>query len=125
MALTKVEIRRGAYYDSIVLMELQASLKNQPGIINAGVMMGLAANKELLKQNGLLTKEAEAALPDDLIISVRSDDDASAKAALAEVDNLLSHRRSSVQQDYLQCSLGARFGSRALCCRGSTRGAAF
>jgi FdrA protein len=107
MPLTKVEIRRGAYYDSIVLMELQASLKSLPGIINAGVMMGLAANKELLKRNGLLTKEAEAAQPDDLIISIQGDGDASAKAALAEVDNLFSHRRSSVQQDYLPKSIEA------------------
>ena len=66
MAAIKVDIRRGAYYDSIVLMELQAALMDLPGITGAGVMMGTPANKALLDQNGLLTPDAQAALPEDL-----------------------------------------------------------
>ena len=58
MAVTKTEIRHGVYYDSVILMELQASLRHMPGISNVGVMMGLDTNKELLKQNDLLTREA-------------------------------------------------------------------
>ncbi len=81
MAFTKVEIRRGAYHDSIVLMQLQVSLSKLPGVLNAGVMMGVPANKEILKQNGLLTKEAEVALPDDLIISIEGESQAAATAA--------------------------------------------
>ncbi|MFQ5864987.1 MAG: acyl-CoA synthetase FdrA [bacterium] len=107
MAVTKVEIRRGTYYDSLVLMELQVSLIARPGIINAGVMMGLAANKDLLKKNGLLTKEAEAALPDDLIISIEGDDDAAVEAALADVDNLLCRRRTIGEQEYRPKSIEA------------------
>ncbi|MEE9169835.1 MAG: hypothetical protein V3U73_08705, partial [bacterium] len=107
MVVTKTEIRPGAYYDSVVLMELQASLKGLAGIINAGVMMGTAANKDLLKQNGLLTKEAEIAQPDDLIISIQGDDDAAVDAALAQVDSLLARRRATVEQDYLPKSIEA------------------
>ena len=52
MSIAKIEIRKGNYYDSVTLMQLQASLIKQPGISHAGVMMGTAANKDLLRQSG-------------------------------------------------------------------------
>ena len=51
MPITKVEIRRGTYYDSLVLMQLQVALTSLPGISNAGVMMGLDTNKEVLRES--------------------------------------------------------------------------
>ncbi|HRV91882.1 MAG TPA: acyl-CoA synthetase FdrA [Anaerolineae bacterium] len=108
MSATKTEIRRGTYYDSVVLMQLQLSLSKLPGVHNAGVMMGTEANKELLGQSNLLTPEAKAALLDDLIIAIEGDDEAAAEAALAQVDNLLTRRRSAIaDQDYLPQSLDA------------------
>ena len=35
MANTKAEIRSGAYYDSVVLMQLQRSLAGLPGVLDA------------------------------------------------------------------------------------------
>ena len=105
MATKKADIRRGAYYDSIVLMELQAALMALPGTRNAGVMMGTPANKALLDQNGLLTPDAQTAQPEDLIISIESADEATAEAALGQVDTLLSRRRTTVEQDYRPKSL--------------------
>ena len=61
MPIIKVEIRLGAYYDSVILMQLQRSLAEQPGIIDAGVVMGTDANKEVLAQSGMMAPEAEAA----------------------------------------------------------------
>lgn len=101
MAITKVEIRSGAYYDSVILMQLQRALAEQPGIIDAGVVMGTSANKELLAQSGMLVSEAEVAGADDLIIVVKSNDEPSAQAALSKVDELISsRRRSRGDQDY-------------------------
>ena len=60
MAVIKVEIRSGAYYNSVILMQLQRSLAEQPGIIDAGVVI-TNANKEVLAQSGMLPSEAEAA----------------------------------------------------------------
>ena len=88
-------------------MQLQAALAALPGVKNAGVMMGTPANKDLLKQNDLLTAEAQAALPDDLIISLEGEDGAAAEEALSQVDDLLSRRRTVVQQAYLPKSLAA------------------
>jgi FdrA protein len=101
MTVTKVEIRRGAYYDSIILMQLQRSLAQQPGIVDAGVVMGTSANKEALKQSNMLVPEVESAGADDLVIVVVGDDEASAKTALGRVDELVaSRRRSGGEGDY-------------------------
>ena len=105
MTVTEAEIRSGAYYDSVVLMQLQRSLAALPDILDAGVVMGTDANKDILAHTGLLTPEVHAAAADDLVIVVQAKDDATAQAALAQVDQLLAARRSTVQQDYLPKSL--------------------
>jgi len=99
MATLKAEVRPGAYYDSVILMQLQRSLAEEPGILDAGVVMGTEANKEVLAQSDLLVKEAEAAGPDDLVIVVRSDEEASGQAALEKVDELVASRRSSGREE--------------------------
>ncbi|MFN2227730.1 MAG: acyl-CoA synthetase FdrA, partial [Anaerolineae bacterium] len=105
MTVTKAKVRSGAYYDSVVLMQLQRSLAALPGVVDAGVVMGTEANREILAQTGLLTPEAEAAAADDLVIVVKAEDDAAAEAALGQVDELLTRRRATVEQDYLPKSL--------------------
>ena len=74
MTITRVEIRKGAYYDSVILMQLQRSLAQQPGIVDAGVVMGTAANKEVLAQSNMLIPEVESAGADDLVIVVVGND---------------------------------------------------
>jgi FdrA protein len=106
MAVIKAEVRSGAYYDSVVLMQLQRALTEQPGILDAGVVMGTNANKEVLAQSSLLVAEAEAAGNDDLIIVVRGTDETSAQAALAKVDELVAARRGRAgDQEYHPRSL--------------------
>lgn len=105
MTATKVEIRSGAYYDSVVLMQLQRSLNELPGVLDTGVIMGTEANKELLAQNDLLVPQAQAAGADDLVIVVRAEDEATAQGALAQVDGLLTRKRAGDGQDYLPKSL--------------------
>jgi FdrA protein len=93
MAATKAEIRSGAYHDSAILMQLQRSLANLPGVVDAGVVMGTEANKAVLAQSGLLAAGADAAGPDDLVIVVKAESDKDAQTALAEVDGLFAARR--------------------------------
>ena len=94
MTSIRTEIRRGAYYDSVVLMQLQRGLAKLEGIEDAGAVMGVPANKELLAQSNLLSDEAAQARADDLILVVRGKSDESAAAALAQVDVLLRRRTS-------------------------------
>lgn len=106
MTSVSTEIRKGAYYDSVVLMQLQRALLTLPGVVDAGVVMATPANKDLLAQSNLLTDAASPALPDDLLIVVSAADNASAGSALGQVDALLARRRSSdVGQDFRPRSL--------------------
>ena len=106
MTIIKVEIRSGAYYDSVILMQLQRALADQPGIIDAGVVMGTSANKEVLAQSNLLVPGIEAAGVDDLVIVVTSNEESSAQAALKMVDELVSSRhRSGAEREYRPRSL--------------------
>ncbi len=99
MSHIQSEIRRGAYYDSVVLMQLQRELVALDGVIDAGVVMGTDANKDILLQSDLLTPEAKAAGADDLIIVIKAEDETAASKALAQVDALLSKRQSSSTQE--------------------------
>ncbi len=105
MAAITAEIRGGAYYDSVVLMQLQRSLAALPKIVDAGVVMGTDANKEILSQSQLLSTEAQSAAADDLIVVVKADDLAAAEAAIAQVDELLTRRRVVIEQEYQPKSL--------------------
>lgn len=101
MTAIQVEVRSGVYYDSVILMQLQRSLAEQPGVIDCGVVMGTDANKDLLAQSNLLVPDAQSAGADDTVIVIKADDDAAAGAALAQVDELLAQRKSSgVDADY-------------------------
>jgi FdrA protein len=105
MTVSKVEIRSGAYYDSVILMQLQRALAGLPGVVDAGAVMGTEANKHILQQSDLLPKEGDTAGVDDLLIVVKADSEAVAKEALGKVDELLTRRTKSVDQEYLPKSL--------------------
>jgi FdrA protein len=106
MAVTEVEIRSGAYYDSVILMQLQRSLVELPGILDAGVVMGTDANKDILAQSDLISPVIQAAIADDLVIVVKGEDRTSAKAAIEKVDQLLTARRGAgVDAEYQPKSL--------------------
>ena len=105
MAVIKAEIRTGVYYDSAFLMRLQKSLNDLANVQDAGVVMGTETNREILKQSDLFSPEITSARPNDLVIVVRAEDEASAKAALGRVDELLTHRETTLEQEYLPHSL--------------------
>src|SRR2546421_12841740 len=86
-------IKPSAYCDSVTLMLVQRDVRQLPGIEEAGAVMGTDANKELLRDAGLLTPEAEAARPDDLILAVRATSDEAAVAAVTAAGTLLTQRR--------------------------------
>jgi FdrA protein len=107
MAVIKTEIRSGTYFDSVILMQLQRSLADLPGVLDAGVVMGTEANLELLDQSGLLVDEIKIAKADDLVLVVKAEKGKTAQEALDQVDELVASRRSreTAGQDYLPKSL--------------------
>lgn len=104
--VTELEIRSGVYYDSVILMQLQRSLVKLPGILDAGVVMGTDANKDILAQSDLMSPKVQDAIADDLVIVVKGKDKASAIAAIKKVDELLTARSGTgTDEDYLPKSL--------------------
>ena len=105
MTITKYDVRRGTYYDSVVLMHLQRALAGLPGIVDAGVVMATPANRDLLSANDLLPDSLTTS-PDDLLIVVKAQDEQTATAAIAQIEELLSRRKSSVvSEDFRPRSL--------------------
>src|SRR5215470_6850465 len=107
MTAVKWNVRAGAYYDSVVLMQLQRGLLGLPGVEDAGVVMATPANRDLLAANNLLP-DSISANPDDLLVVVKAKDDHSATDAVGKVDELLARRKSStVSDDFRPRSLSA------------------
>src|SRR3989475_8994807 len=88
-------VKPSAYFDSVTLMLVQREVRQLPDVEEAGAVMGTDANKELLRDAGLLTSEAQAARPDDLILAVRAGSGEVAFAALRTAETLLLQRRGT------------------------------
>src|SRR6266545_6464547 len=83
-AVARTRVKRNAYFDSVVLMRIAASLTARSEVEDASLMMGTPANMDILREAGLLDDAGDAAGPNDLVIAVRADenllDDLLAKA---------------------------------------------
>jgi len=87
------EVRRATYFDSIVLMRISRQIAGMAGVEEAGLMLGTPANKDILREAGVLGPEGEAAEPGDLILALRATDAAAGAAAMAEAKRLLDAPR--------------------------------
>lgn len=92
--VTKNIIRENTYLDSIMLMSISSSLKKIEGVTEVSVIMGTEANKEILKNTGLLTGEGEKAGPGDLIIAIQGRTKDTEKIVLEKAEELLYRRES-------------------------------
>lgn len=106
MTVIKSEVRQGAYYDSVVLMQLQKALAELPGVADAGVVMATEANKELLAAGDLLPANISAKA-DDLLIVVKGETETAVTQAIAQVDDLLTRRKAASSSEYRPRSLAA------------------
>ena len=86
----KVVVKKNAYHDSVTLMAISGQVKGVPGVTEAVVNMGTGMNKELMQSIGLLTDEAAACGPDDLLIAVRADSEAACEAAAQAAEDFLA-----------------------------------
>ena len=113
MTVVKWDIRAGAYYDSVVLMQLQRGLLGLPGVIDAGVVMATQANRDLLAANSLLP-DSISANPDDLLIVVKADAEDSATNAIGKVDELLARKKSPMPNSKKPCKPAMIFAIKSL-----------
>lgn len=82
-------VRGGFYMDSVALMRFSRTIVSLDGVEDAALMMGTPANKEIMENAGLLASDGVTAEAGDLLIGVRTTDQAAGDAALVEIDRLL------------------------------------
>lgn len=93
--ITQTLVKEGEYYDSVTLLEVAQTLLDLDGVVDAAVVMATPANKGILENAKLLTTEAGAASPDDLVIAVRAEAEQAAADAIEQAQKALSQSRES------------------------------
>lgn len=88
-------IKPHSYHDSVTLMSVSQQIAALPGVEQAVIVMATEHNKALLAGVGMLTHEASAALPDDLIVALQAEDASALQAAIQTAEAALSRGRSS------------------------------
>jgi FdrA protein len=71
---TRYLVKTSQYFDSVSLMNIARDVRALAGVEDAALVMGTDANKGLLRQVGsVLSAEAQAATPTDLILMVKGE----------------------------------------------------
>ena len=94
----KTLIKTSEYHDSVSLMLVARELSKLEGVRDAAVVMATEANKSILTDAGLLTEEAKAATPNDLVIAVSAERGSAAEEALQKAEVLLKKKAAPGQE---------------------------
>jgi FdrA protein len=83
-----VEVRRGAYYDSVSLMQVSKAVREVPGISAALVAMATDLNTDLLAGMGFTIDEAVG--PNDMLTAFRGEDEPAVEQGRSALDAALA-----------------------------------
>ncbi|WP_330476557.1 DUF1116 domain-containing protein [Terrabacter sp. C0L_2] len=86
-----VELRTGAYLDSVTLMQVSRTVAAAPGVEAAQVAMATELNLEVIRGMGFDVPESA---PNDLVVAIRGDE-AGIAAGLAALESALTQNRSA------------------------------
>ena len=78
---TVAYVHTNLYKDSVALMRVAQRLLALPDVVDASLLMGNPANKEILAEAGLLDAGLQAAGPSDIMVVVQASSAAAAEAA--------------------------------------------
>jgi len=101
----KSYVKKNAYYDSVVLMQVTKELKKSEDINEVIVGMGTALNKELAGNLGLLTDEVKATTQNDFFVSLDGEDTVDMDEVLNKITELLNKKKTSGDEDYRPATL--------------------
>jgi FdrA protein len=95
MTITRNQLLKHTYNDSIVLMQFTVELESMPGIEKAAIMMGTPAVLQFLKESSLLIEDIKSISSDDMVIAVigKTED---------EVSNALEKITSKLRNNEMQ-----------------------
>lgn len=87
-------LKKNFYKDSVAAMRIAQTVSSAAGLQRVSLLMGTAANKDILAQAGLLEPELAGAGPMDMMIVVEGADHAVAPA-LEQIEDLLVKRETA------------------------------
>lgn len=93
--ITKNEVRKNQYYDSVTLMVASSKMRKFSGIENAAVMMGTDHNRMLMTNAGLIGPDIEEYGVNDTVIGILAEDEASAQAAIDFFDDYINQKKAT------------------------------
>ena len=91
-----LEVRRGAYYDSVSLMQVSRHVAAAPGVLAAQVAMATELNLEVIAGMGFVVPDGVQ--PNELLVAVRGDDEAGVQAGRAALEESLATLKSAGAQ---------------------------
>ncbi len=101
----KSYVKKNAYYDSVVLMQVTKELKKTEEINEVIVGMGTTLNKELAENLGLLTDEVKKTTQNDFFVSLDGEDAVDMDEVLNKITALLNKKKTSEDEDYRPATL--------------------
>ena len=114
--IVRSQVLRDTYRDSVELMRAATEVERQPGVRRAALLIATPANREVLREAGLLDETAAAARPSDLVAAVATDDEGTAEAALARAVALLTTQSDAAAGSVVEAApatIAAAVGERA------------
>ncbi len=94
MALDRIVVRRGTFFDSVALMMASQQAASLEGIDDASIVNATPLNIELLERQGFTpTEDADDLGPSDLVIALRGTTDEDLERALSSIEAGLQQER--------------------------------
>jgi FdrA protein len=94
MSTDHVELRTGAYADSVTLLQVSRQVQELPGVVTAQVAMATPLNVEVLERMGFAVPQE--ATVNHLVVAVRLEDGGTLDGVVSEVDRALTDSRREV-----------------------------
>ena len=88
-------IQKNSYMDSVELMVLSKKLAKFDGVEDATVMMGTAANLDIMRKGGFGSDKMDEAKPNDMVIAVKSDSEEVVKEVVKAVNDALKGKKAA------------------------------
>jgi succinyl-CoA synthetase alpha subunit len=83
-----VDVRRGAYYDSVTLMQVSRGVAGTPGVTAAQVAMGTELNLDVLRGMGFRLPDGIGT--NDVVVALKADDEEGIERGRVAVDEALA-----------------------------------
>lgn len=91
-----IDVRRGAYHDSVSLMQVSRQVAAAPGVTAAQVAMATELNVDLIRGMGFAVPDDVA--PNDLVVAIRGDDAAAVGRGQAALETALAAMKAAGAQ---------------------------